>query len=46
MQSSLFKCGLAACINKRRVTATELDSKYTFFKTWNSPLNINGSLNM
>ena len=37
MQSSLFKCGLAACINKRRVTATELSSKYTFFKLGTLP---------
>ena len=42
---SYFKCGLASCINKLRDTAIELVSKYTFFKTWNSHLNNNDSLN-
>ena len=42
---SYFKCSLASRINKLRDTAIELGSKYTFFKTWNSLLNNNGSLN-
>ena len=42
---SYFKCSLASRINKLRDTAIELGSKYTFFKTWNSILNNNGSLN-
>ena len=42
---SYFKSSLASGINKLRDTAFELGSKYTFFKTWNSLLNNNGSLN-
>ena len=42
---SYFKCSLSSCIKKLRDTATELGSKYTFFKTWNSLLSDNGSLN-
>ena len=44
-QLSHFKCSFASGINKLRDTAFELGSKYTFFKTWNSLLNNNGSLN-
>ena len=42
---SHFKCSLSSCIKKLRDTAAELGSKYTFFKTWNSLLSNNGSLN-
>ena len=42
---SYIQCSLASTINKLRDTAIELGSKYTFFKSWNSFLNNNGSLN-
>ena len=41
-----FKHNLVSCFNKIRDTATELDSKETFLKSWNSFLNNNGKLNI
>ena len=43
---SNFKCNIASRFNKLRDTATELDSKETFLKTWSSVLNNNGNLNI
>ena len=39
-----FKCNIVPCFSKLRDTTTELDSKETFLKTWNSLLNINENL--
>ena len=42
---SNFKYNLVSRFNKLLVTATELRSKKTFWRTWNSLLNCNQSLN-
>ena len=42
---SYFKCSPASRIKKIRDTAMELGTKYTFFKTWNSHVSNNDSLN-
>ena len=43
---SSFKCNLVSRFNKFQDTVTELSSKDTFLRTWNSLLNYNWSLNM
>ena len=43
--NAYFKCSLTSRINKLRDTAIELGSKCSFLNTWNSLLNINGSVN-
>ena len=45
MNSHTLNAVLLLLSKELRDTAIELGSKYTFFKTWNSLLNNNGSLN-
>ena len=41
-----FMCKLVSDLNKLRNTSTELGSKETFLKIWNSILKNNGKLNI